>query len=130
MNSNTSDRWPRVNGHYVPGRKYSAIKYNANRRGIPFNVSIEHLDKIWEEQEGRCYYTNEELDVTSRNNATASLDRRDSTQGYIEGNVIWVDKDVNYCKYTLSEDRFLDLIEKIYRFKVQRKEVKEFESIG
>jgi hypothetical protein len=127
MNSNISDRWQKINGHYVPGRKYSAIKYNANRRGIDFDVSIDHLDKIWEEQQGRCYYTDIELDITSRNNATASLDRRDSTQGYIEGNVIWVDKDVNYCKYTLTEERFLQLVEKIYLHKVRGEEVNKFE---
>jgi hypothetical protein len=123
MNSNISDRWPKINGHYVPGRKYSAIKYNAARRGIHFDVSIDYLDQQWEFQNGRCFYTGVELDLASRDGATASLDRKDSSIGYIEGNVRWVEKDINYCKYTLSEDRFLDLIVQIYEHAIRGKEI-------
>lgn len=39
----------------------------------------------------------------------ASLDRIDSSQGYIKGNVQWVHKDINKMKFDLSQDRFLEL---------------------
>lgn len=104
----------KVNGFYLPGRKYSAIKYNAARRGIPFDVSIKYLDMQWIIQSGKCYYTGEDLDIKSRDRATASLDRRDSTKGYVQGNVVWVHKDVNFAKHVLTEDRFLEIVEKIH----------------
>lgn len=105
--------WPLVNGHYVPGRKYSAIKYNALRRNIDFDVSIDYLDQLWVEQDGCCFYTGEALDLKSRYGATASLDRRDSRFGYLEGNVTWVHVDINFMKHTLTEKRFLEIIQKI-----------------
>ena len=40
---------------------------------------------------------------------TASLDRIDSSKGYICGNVQWVHKDVNRMKQCFKEDRLLDL---------------------
>lgn len=110
----TEDKWIKVNGHYVPGRKYSAIKYNAARRNIHFDVSIDYLDMQWVLQGGRCYYSDEVLDIRSRNRATASLDRKDSSLGYIEGNVVWVHNDVNFAKHTLSEERFLEIVNKIH----------------
>jgi hypothetical protein len=109
-----NDKWRQVNGHYVPGRKFSAIKYNAARRGIPFDLTIEYLDELWLLQNGQCLYSGEDLDITSRNGATASLDRKNSNLGYVEGNVAWVHNDVNYLKHTLDEDRLFELIEKIH----------------
>lgn len=49
-----------------------------------------------------------------RSFGTASLDRIDSTKGYVEENVQWVHKDVNFMKSNLTEQRFKELISKIY----------------
>lgn len=114
-----TSKWIKVNGYYLPGRKYSAIKYGAARRGIPFDLTRDYLDLLWIIQEGRCYYTGEELDITSRSGATASLDRKDSNYGYVKHNVVWVHNDVNFAKHTLSETRFLEIIEKIYERKIK-----------
>lgn len=40
---------------------------------------------------------------------TASLDRIDSSKGYIEGNVQWLHKDVNRSKFTKSDEEFIEL---------------------
>lgn len=39
---------------------------------------------------------------------TISLDRIDSTKGYIEGNVQWVHKSVNIMKSTLTQEQFIN----------------------
>lgn len=44
-----------------------------------------------------------------REEGTASLDRIDSSRGYVEGNVQWVHKDVNFMKQALSQERFVEL---------------------
>lgn len=44
---------------------------------------------------------------TRKNETTASLDRINSSIGYIEGNVQWVHKDVNKMKMAMVEDKFL-----------------------
>jgi hypothetical protein len=43
------------------------------------------------------------------NKNTASLDRIDSSRGYIEGNVQWVHKMANMCKQHYSQKRFIDM---------------------
>lgn len=48
--------------------------------------------------------------------ATASLDRIDSSKGYVKGNVQWVHKDVNKIKNNLSEKRLMELCKSIYLF--------------
>jgi hypothetical protein len=47
---------------------------------------------------------------------TASLDRIDSSKGYIVGNVQWVHKDINFMKFTFSESRFIDLCKKVVNY--------------
>ena len=39
--------------------------------------------------------------------ATASLDRIDSSKGYIKGNVQWVHKNINYMKQEMTNEEFL-----------------------
>ena len=41
-------------------------------------------------------------------NITASLDRIDSSKGYIEGNVQWVHKRVNLMKGNMSTENFIE----------------------
>ena len=45
---------------------------------------------------------------------TASLDRIDSSQGYIEGNVQWVSREVNFFKNNKNEKDLYNLCKKIY----------------
>ena len=48
-----------------------------------------------------------------RGGQTASLDRIDSTKGYIEGNVQWVDKIVNAMKWNIPEKYFIEICKTI-----------------
>jgi hypothetical protein len=115
MCANKSVHWK--GGKHIPGFFISKIKHkNLNRgsRVIDFNLSYDYLDLLWENQNGKCAYTGELLNFgRSKVNGTASLDRIDSSLGYVEGNVQFVHKDVNIMKWDLSEKRFLDICEKI-----------------
>jgi len=51
--------------------------------------------------------------MRKRDKYIASLDRIDNNKGYIEGNVQWVIKKINYMKNTLSEKNFINLCNKI-----------------
>ena len=79
-------------------------------------MSFDYLDNLWISQEGKCFYTKEKLwFARSKINGNASLDRIDSSLGYIEGNVKFVHKDVNIMKWDFSEERFLEVCEKIIK---------------
>lgn len=45
--------------------------------------------------------------------ASASLDRIDSSKGYEQGNVQWVHKDINNMKQSFSQDKFIDWCKKV-----------------
>lgn len=47
----------------------------------------------------------------------ASLDRIDNSKGYVEGNLQWLCKRVNYMKHTMNNEYFLTWIKSIYEFK-------------
>lgn len=46
---------------------------------------------------------------------TASLDRIDSTKGYVKGNVRWVHKNINAMKWNLSDEEFFNLVQTIVK---------------
>jgi hypothetical protein len=58
---------------------------------------------------------------------TASLDRKDSSKGYIKGNVWWVDKRINKLKSDFEQEEFLLLCKKVanYNQEIQIKKLSE-----
>lgn len=95
---------------------FKKIEREAIRRGIVFNLTPEYLQHIYDESGHKCKYSGLDIPIcksiskkSDRLLNLASLDRVDSSIGYIEGNVQWVHKEVNYMKYKLSHDRFIEL---------------------
>lgn len=90
------------------------VKHRAKKRGIPFLVSFEYLQQLYNKQKKMCPYLNVELTQTVQGiPGTASLDRKDSSLGYIKKNVQWVHKDINYMKGPSNEIDFLQNVIKI-----------------
>ena len=88
-------------------------------RNREYNLSAEYLWDLFLKQDRKCVYTGFELvfpptsRIQDRNKQTASLDRIDSSLGYIVGNVQWIHKDLQFMKSDLSEEKFLHLIKSI-----------------
>ena len=91
----------------LPKTYFSSLERGARgkkgRKPIDFAIDMPYLWDLYEKQDGKCNYTG--LPITFRAN-TASLDRIDSSKGYIKGNVQWVHKDVNMMKRHYTEDYF------------------------
>ena len=94
------------------------IKYRAKQIGIDYNLTYPYLHDLFLSQDKRCKLSGEELTFTNgwatNDPQTASLDRIDSSKGYIKGNVQWVHKDVNFMKGVLTTYRFKELCTKIH----------------
>jgi hypothetical protein len=106
----------------VAGCDLRSICKGARKRNIEFAVCGEYLHKLFENQGGLCALTGVPLEAGvrvkrgaaghghySRAGKTRSLDRIDSSKGYVEGNVQWVHKDINVAKGVLSNDDFVSM---------------------
>lgn len=106
----------------IPLDVYSTIQRNAKgggkfkRKEKEFSISIKYLWKLFLSQDRKCALTGLPIsfDGTRKENKkketskiTASLDRIDSSKGYVKGNVQWVHKDVNIMKNSFDTTTFL-----------------------
>jgi hypothetical protein len=109
------------------GKTYwSRIIKHAAERNIEFSISMEYAWELFESQKRKCALSGVEIKIdrswTASHNKrlevqTASLDRIDSTLGYIEGNVQWVHKTLNKMKSDLLESDFIDWCSKVALYK-------------
>ena len=87
------------------------------------NVSIEYLREIWEKQEGICPYLGIKLTINTYGKikkdpvTSASLDRIDSSKGYVKGNIQWISRSMNYLKNDMTEQQIQEVINLIQRQK-------------
>lgn len=90
--------------------KFGLIERQAKSRNIPFNLTIEFLWQLYQKQNGTCAISGIFISLPKKYKqlGTASLDRIDSSIGYIESNVQWVHKDINISKHKLSQDKFIE----------------------
>lgn len=99
----------RVFGSYM-----SRIRKGAEQRGFSCEVDAQYLDSITIDV---CPLSGLPIiypRYTDDEEATASLDRIDSSKGYIKGNVQWVHKDVNMMKNDMSERQLFEYARAIY----------------
>jgi hypothetical protein len=96
---------------FISGTQFGTIKGNALRRNIEFSISIDDLIELAENQKFKCALSGIELIFSNKYTIkkTASLDRIDSGKGYINGNIQWVHKDLNFMKSDFNQDRFIEL---------------------
>jgi len=94
-----------IGGHYL-----YEVKAGARKRGMKLSVSNEYLWGLYVSQGGVCALTGEPIvfgRASRRKEQTASLDRIDSSLGYVEGNLQWVHKVVNRMKWDMVEKAFV-----------------------
>lgn len=98
---------------------WSYIKANAHSRNIEFAIEKEETFDLLDEQNWKCALSGENLKIAlgrqahMKGGTSASLDRIDSTKGYVRGNIQWVHKDINRMKSNLPEARFVALCAKV-----------------
>lgn len=99
----------------ITGDWYSSHKSKANQRGYVWDVSIEFLWDLLNNQNFKCALSGVDIMIQSRyrGRTTASLDRINSNIGYTEGNVQWVHKDVNKMKNVFNQEYFINMCNKI-----------------
>ncbi len=87
----------------------------AKKRFKEVDITLEYLKEIWDKQNGICPYTNIKLVMPlnkQKNNVfyTASLDRIDSSKGYIKGNIQFISTAINYMKAEATHEQTIEFI--------------------
>ena len=85
--------------------RFTKLQRSAEKRNIEFLVSLEYLSNLYESQNHICAITGRHINSIDE----ASLDRIDSSKGYIEGNVQWTTYQANVSKHTMT-------MEELYQF--------------
>lgn len=99
---------------------FNRARSGAKERGLEWNISDQYLWNLFQKQLGECALSGVELAFSeqssgkeARSNTTASLDRIDSSKGYIEGNVQWIHKNINKMKMDFDQKQFIEVCQKI-----------------
>jgi hypothetical protein len=105
----------------IHGSYFNRLLRGANNRGIKVEIGPDDLLEQWNLQSGFCALSGKTLHLQSKtlawSNSNASVDRINSSIGYLKDNIQWVDKSVNRLKNNLSEEELFELCGRIYRHK-------------
>lgn len=93
---------------YIVAKKLIQLKQSADSRGIEFDLSFVTVRKLMNAKV--CFYTRKKFgeDLDAR-----SIDRVDSSIGYVDGNVVACTVDINRKKANLTHDEILLLSTRI-----------------
>jgi hypothetical protein len=86
-------------------------KGNAKRRFKEFSLTIENLQNLWLKQKGLCYYTNKPMLFEIGFSDSVSIDRINSSIGYIESNIALCKYKVNVMKNNATIEELLTFAE-------------------
>ena len=89
-------------------------KQRALEKGWGFDIDYLFLMELWDKQEGRCALSGREMTLAgTRLSNKISIDRIDSSIGYIKGNVQLLAAIVNYMKMDMKEEDFISLCKEV-----------------
>lgn len=103
------------------GRAVSNARSRASKKGIPFDITKDFIVTLFEEQSGRCFYSDIQLNIVKENKERThdpfkmSLDCIDPELGYVEGNVVWCAYCVNALKLKMTVESMVDVCREIVK---------------
>jgi len=99
----------------ISGAYFCSIQKSAQDRGLSFNITLKDMWDQYIKQNRKCALTDLDIGFYPRGGPrntkllqTASLDRIDSKQGYIIGNIQWLHKDINKMKWEKTQKEFVN----------------------
>jgi hypothetical protein len=92
----------------LEGRLKSIFANVTERRHKGLDISLQDLRDLWEKQKGLCAYSGVPMMWDDSNRyATVSIDRIDSSKGYVRGNIAFCCAIVNVMKNKMPVEHFL-----------------------
>ncbi len=93
---------------------FKKIKCSARRTygDLSIEVDAEYLENLYNEQDGKCYYTGVELTKSNM-----SVDRINNDLDYIEGNLVLTTSEINMFRRKWSLERFVELCTQVSEYR-------------
>ena len=88
------------------------FRIGAELRRLEWKLTLDDIADLMEEQNNRCALTGLSIEfpeVGHPQNAPASIDRIDSSKGYVRDNIQLVVKRINMMKQQYSQDEVIDM---------------------
>jgi len=104
----------------ISGSVLTNIRKGATARNLSCDISIKQIWELFLAQNRKCALSGKDIYFSSTcksYDGTASLDRINSSKGYIIDNVQWVHKWVNLMKQDMDDQEFIDWCHAISSFK-------------
>jgi len=117
IDNNGGHSWNYSGSEYFAGRQIAKWKSSAKRRGHEWSLTKSQLDDIFNSQKGICALSGITMTAEITSIYRVSIDRVDSSIGYVFGNVQFVCSIVNIMKNKFSEDVFIAVCESVVRNK-------------
>lgn len=84
------------------------------RKPLEFTLTKQEAWDLFLKQNRKCALSGVDLEINSQNKYnTASVDRINSSKGYVLSNIQWVHKHVNLMKNKFDQEYFIDFCKKI-----------------
>lgn len=99
-------------GKFYAKDKFSPFRYylrKARTRKHECDLTLPYLKELWENQKDKCAYSGLEIKIHGKHTSIfdqASLDRIDSSKGYVEGNIQFIVLSLNLAKNSSSDKAF------------------------
>ena len=103
------------------GRAIQNARNRAKKKNISFELTKEYIMDLFERQDGRCFYSDIELNIVKKNKDRThdpfkmSLDCVVPELGYVEGNVVWCAYCVNALKLKMSQEDMTNVCRQIVK---------------
>ena len=112
-----------ISGNFWYNHIVRNAKGEKKRKVLELSITKEYIWELFLIQDRKCKLSGLELKFPISNkdrNYNASLDRIDSTKGYIEGNVQWVERKINIIKREFNQQDFIEMCNKIVNYANQQ----------
>lgn len=87
--------------------RFNKIKRNALKNGYEFSIDFSYAMQLWENQDGKCFYTDIKLSWGVGGGLSwnsLSFDKIIPSYGYVKGNVVFCSRRINVIKNNVSLD--------------------------
>ncbi len=94
--------------------KLSIMKCKSRTKNKQINLDLKYLTDMYTNQNGKCKISNIQMTIKHNDLCSISIDRIDSSNGYIKGNIQLVCRAINLAKQHLPNQAIIDFVRKIY----------------